>query len=228
MGENPDVVFDFGAPGLDFLYRETIPNKTQLQRLLGFDLDGQVALVTYHPETLNGHNPANGIDSVLTAIESSNLKAIFTQANADPGGRIINDRARSFCAKAPDRYKFCDNLGQRGYLGSLKHLNLMIGNSSSGLTEAPSLGLPVVNIGDRQKGRVRAGNIVDVGCSTSEIKRGIQIALSEPFRASARRSRNPYDPHRDGKTSYRIKETLRTLELGDYLIKKQFRDLRCL
>jgi UDP-hydrolysing UDP-N-acetyl-D-glucosamine 2-epimerase len=228
MGEDPNHVFNFGAPGLDFLYREAIPNKTELERLLGFDLSGRVALVTYHPETLHDHEPTNGFESVLTAITRSKLKAIFTQANADPGGRKINDRSQAFCAKAPDRYKFLNNLGQRGYFGALKNLDLMIGNSSSGLTEAPSLGLPVVNIGDRQKGRVRAGNIIDVGRSTAEIKRGIEIALSAPFRKSARQSPNPYDPFRDGKTSYRIKEALRTIKLGEYLIKKQFHDLRCL
>ena len=225
MGEDPELTFNFGSPGLDSLYRETTLTKSELEQHLGFNLRGPIALVTYHPVTLENGNVRKEIDDVIRAIEVSGLKAIFTQANADPSGRVINERIRAKCAMSPEQFKFCDNLGRRGYFSALKHFDLMIGNSSSGITEAPSFGLPVVNIGDRQAGRVRAKNVIDVKCTQREIEKGIRLAVGKAFKSVARKARNPYDRFGDGRSAYRIKETLKTIPIGPGILKKRFRDI---
>jgi UDP-hydrolysing UDP-N-acetyl-D-glucosamine 2-epimerase len=225
MGEDPARVFNFGAPGLDTLYRIRMMDRKELQDHLGFDLTGRVALVTYHPVTLEKDNARAQIKNVLIAIQKSGLKAVFTKANGDPQGLLINRAVKTFCDRNPSRFRLYDNLGQKAYLSVLKNLYLMIGNSSSGLTEAPSFGLPVVNIGDRQKGRMKAKNVIDVGYGVGEIVRGIQAACSDEFRERIQGIQNPYDRFRDGKTSFRIKEILKKIELSPDLLKKKFNDL---
>jgi UDP-N-acetylglucosamine 2-epimerase (non-hydrolysing)/GDP/UDP-N,N'-diacetylbacillosamine 2-epimerase (hydrolysing) len=225
MGESPERVFNFGAPGLDSIYRTRLLTKRQLERSLGFRLKAPISMVTYHPVTLDSGDRRTELENILDAITSSKLLAIFTQANADPRGRMINERLRLFCARAPERFHLCQNMGQIGYLSALKYVNLMIGNSSSGLTEAPSFKVPVVNIGDRQKGRMKGANVIDSGTSFAQVKEAIATALSKDFTESLRNSPNPYDKHQDGRTSYRIKEVLKGIELGDHLLKKEFRDL---
>jgi UDP-N-acetylglucosamine 2-epimerase (non-hydrolysing)/GDP/UDP-N,N'-diacetylbacillosamine 2-epimerase (hydrolysing) len=140
-------------------------------------------------------------------------------------GRTINERVKEFCDQNPSMCRFCDNLGQIAYLSCLKNFDLMIGNSSSGITEAPSFKLPVVNIGDRQKGRIKAPNVIDVGYSVRDIQKGIELAVSDSFRARVREVKNPYDKYRDGSVSHRIKETLKSIKLSEQLLKKRFHDL---
>jgi GDP/UDP-N,N'-diacetylbacillosamine 2-epimerase (hydrolysing) len=226
MGESPKRVYNFGGPGLDQLFQEPLMTRTELERDLEIDFDNPIALVTYHPETRDVADGRKQIDTVLAAIERSGVRAVFTMANADSGGAIINARIRSFCAKQPERYKWFTNLGRRRYLSCMRYFSLMIGNSSSGLTEAPSFRLPVVNIGDRQRGRIRARNILDVPRRADVIEKGIKRALSPRFRSSLRGMRNPYDRFHDGRTSLRIKDVLRDVELSGELLKKQFNDLR--
>jgi len=117
----------------------------------------------------------------VAAIKASGLKAVFTMANADAQGALINDRLQAACTRNPGRFKWIPHLGHRRYLSCLKYFAVMVGNSSSGLTEAPSFRLPVVNIGDRQRGRVRAANVIDVSCSRAAILRGIMKAISRVF-----------------------------------------------
>ena len=150
---------------------------------------------------------------------------MFTKANADAHGREINREIAAFCESNPARFRFFDNLGQKVYLSCLKHLDLMIGNSSSGLTEAPSFKMPVVNIGDRQKGRTRAANVIDTGYDAEEILEGIRRANSSEFRNSLSDLKNPYDRFEDGKTSWRIKEALKKAVLDRDLLQKRFFDL---
>ena len=159
-------------------------------------------------------------DCLVAAIKASGLKAVFTMANADAQGALINTRLRAVCAQNPERFKWIPHLGHRRYLSCLKHFAVMVGNSSSGLTEAPSFRLPVVNIGDRQRGRVRAANVIDVPCSRAAILQGIKRAISPRFRASLRGMRNPYDRFHDGRASERIKDVLKHVSLSDDLLKK--------
>ncbi len=224
MGESPHRVFNFGAPGLDQIYGSIPLTKDQLEQELEFRLDEPVALVTYHPVTRDAANITVQVDCLVAAIKASGMKAVFTMANADAQGAVINARLRAVCAESPERFKWIPHLGHRRYLGCLQHLTIMIGNSSSGLTEAPSFRLPVVNIGGRQRGRVKAATVIDVACDEPAILKGIKRANSSRFRASLRKMRNPYDRFRDGRTSERIKDTLKNLSLSGDLLKKHFYD----
>lgn len=222
MGEEPQRVFHYGAPGLDGIHKARLLNKAELAEALDFDLSGPTAMITYHPATLD-HQPADRqIQHVLKAIRRFSLKGIFTQSNADAQGRVINRRMEEFCFRHPQQYKFIRNLGQLVYLSCLKHFDLMIGNSSSGIIEAPSFHLPVVNIGDRQRGRLHPPNVIDADCSVSSIQRAIALALSPRFRLRLKYLVNPYVKFKDGKINYRIKEKLRTLPIHPGVMKKKF------
>ena len=174
MGESPDRVFNFGAPGLDQLYGSALLTRQELEKELGFSLEDPIALVTYHPVTRDAGSAEAQVSRLVAAIKASGLKAVFTMANADAQGALINRRLQAACAQSPGRFKWIPHLGHRRYLSCLKYFAVMVGNSSSGLTEAPPFRLPVVNIGDRQRGRVRAANVIDVSCSRAAILRGIK------------------------------------------------------
>ena len=225
MGESADRVFNFGAPGLDQIYKCPLQSREQLEQELGISLQEPVALVTYHPVTRDAGSVIGQVEMLLDAVEASGLPAVFTMANADAEGSRINARLRQACKQNPERFKWFPHLGHRRYLSCLKHFAVMVGNSSSGLTEAPSFRLPVVNIGDRQRGRVRAANVIDVASSRAAIQGGIERALSPRFRNSLRRMRNPYDRFHDGQTSDRIKDVLRDTTLSIDLMKKNFKDI---
>jgi UDP-hydrolysing UDP-N-acetyl-D-glucosamine 2-epimerase len=226
MGESPDRVFNFGAPGLDQIYRSDFLSKSQLEQELGFPLKDPVALVTYHPVTRDRDSAIVQVKCLTAAIKSSGITTLFTMANADAQGAVINSHLQKACAENPDQFKWVPHLGHRRYLSCLKHFAVMVGNSSSGLTEAPSFRLPVVNIGDRQRGRVRAANIIDVPCAQAAIEGGIKRALSSRFRDSIRGMHNPYDRFHDGSTSDRIKNILKETDTCEDLLKKHFKDLR--
>jgi UDP-hydrolysing UDP-N-acetyl-D-glucosamine 2-epimerase len=225
MGESPKFVFNFGAPGLDHFYESPLMSRPELEQELGFSLRDPVALVTYHPVTRDRGTVGTQLRSLVGAIKASGINALFTMANADAQGAIINATLQAACAQMPGRFKWFPHLGHRRYLSCLKHFTLMLGNSSSGLIEAPSFRLPVVNIGDRQRGRVRSANAIDVPCSRAGILRGIRKAISPRFRASLRGMRNPNDRFHDGRASERIKDVLKHVPLNDNLVKKSFHDL---
>jgi UDP-N-acetylglucosamine 2-epimerase (non-hydrolysing)/GDP/UDP-N,N'-diacetylbacillosamine 2-epimerase (hydrolysing) len=226
MGEDPSRVFNFGAPGLDLLHDATLLTRSQLEMELDFALDSPVAIVTYHPVTRGDDDVDAQVDHLLGGIKASGIRAVFTMANADAQGARMNARLQSACEASSGRFKWVPHLGHRRYLSCLKHFSVVVGNSSSGLTEAPSFRLPVVNVGERQDGRVRAANVIDVPCNREAIKRGISKALSPRFKTSLRGMRNPYDRSRDGQTSRRIKDVLRDVEISPALLKKHFNDLR--
>jgi len=225
MGENPHFVFNFGALGLDNIYKLRLLNKKELQDFLQFKLDNPTAIVTYHPVTMETNTAEGQIENILAAISETRINAIFTQANADTGGRLINQKIETFCESNPLHYKFLKNLGQVAYFSCLKYLNLMIGNSSSGLIEAPSFKIPVINLGDRQKGRIKAENVIDVGYSIEEIKRGIKKGLSVDFQQKIKNIKNPYIKYKDGRISFRIKEKLKKINISKDFMKKKFFDI---
>lgn len=219
MGENSKCVFNYGAPGLDNLYRLKLLSKGELEKALNFDLDNKVAVVTYHPATLdNCISTSDQVKNLLAAIDRSKLKALFTAANADVGNRLINTRIERFCKGSPKRYKYIKSLGQILYLSCLRNFDLMIGNSSSGIIESPSFGIPAVNIGNRQKGRVRAANVIDVGYSEKEIRDGIETAMNYNFKRGLKAIINPYDKYQDGRASYQIKEAIKRVKLNPELL----------
>ena len=221
MGEDPEKIFTLGAPGLDHIYLTHLPEREDLQSELGIDLTKGVALITYHAVTLEFSTARQHMANLLAAIGGRDLTLVFTYANADTGGRVINQMIEEFVKNEPHAYAF-PSLGQRRYLGLLRIADVMVGNSSSGIIEAPSFKLPVVNIGDRQRGRVRAANVIDCGVQQQEISKALDQALSREFRESLKDLVNPY---RRGRTSSQIVSVLKEIQLGEALIKKRFQDL---
>jgi UDP-N-acetylglucosamine 2-epimerase (non-hydrolysing)/GDP/UDP-N,N'-diacetylbacillosamine 2-epimerase (hydrolysing) len=203
-------------------------SRAELEKEIGLSFEDPIALVTYHPVTLDREDVDVQIRRMTAAIKSAGIKAIFTMANADSDGARINSYVRAMCARWPGQFKWIPHLGHRRYLGCLRHCSLMVGNSSSGLTEAPSFRLPVVNVGDRQRGRIKARNVIDVRCAQGDIVRGIKKACSKRFRNWLRGMRNPYDRYWDGRASERIKDVLKRTDLSSDLLKKQFHDLKWL
>lgn len=220
LGEEPWRVTVSGAPGLDeTLGHSPLPPET-LEDRFGIRLSPAPLLVTYHPETLDPIAAAERFTELLTALETIGLPVVFTQPNADAGGRGLLKAIRQFVASRQDRW-LVDNFGPEAYPSMMAHAKAMVGNSSSGIIEAPSFRLPVVNIGDRQKGRLRAANVVDVAPRRDAILAGLARVLAPPFRASLEGLANPYG---DGQASRRIVERLRTEPLGRQLVTKAFFD----
>ena len=220
MGESPERVYCFGAPGLDNVYKLSLLGKKELCQTLQLPDNRKMGIVTYHPVTLEKDTAELQIAVLLETLRGfRSIYWVFTLPNADTGGRLIGRIINKFVEKNPDRGKAFVSLGHLNYLSFLKHAVVMVGNSSSGLTEASSFELPVVNIGERQKGRIRAGNVIDVPiCEKSEIASAIERAVSEKFRDSLRGLRNPYG---DGQASVKIVEVLERVPL-DNITKKEF------
>lgn len=209
MGEEEWRIFNVGAPGLENIKRLKLLNREEVEKLLNVDLSETTLLVTYHPVTLEMQTLKEQMDNLLSALMQTGHQIIFTYPNSDSGGRYIIKRINEFI-KDYNKAKAFVNLGQQKYLSLLQYVNAMVGNSSSGIIEAPSFKLPVVNIGDRQRGRLRAENIIDVGYSEEEILNGINKALQdEEFRMKLEYIKNPYG---DGNTSKKIIKILKELD----------------
>lgn len=191
MGETPERVVLTGAPGLDDLIARS-RGDTALAARLGGAVPDNFALVTLHSETLLSDLGVSTAEALVSALAEADFPLIVTAANADPGSAAINASLQAFCHSAPGRRRFIPSLGVEAYPQALRLAQLVIGNSSSGVIEAASFGVPVVNIGDRQTGRERACNVLDCGRTASEISAAIRTARTEAFRAQAAQARNPY------------------------------------
>ncbi|MBI3021809.1 MAG: UDP-N-acetylglucosamine 2-epimerase (hydrolyzing) [Candidatus Omnitrophica bacterium] len=221
LGEEPWRVTVSGAPSLDHVGMVPLLTAEALCNRFGWHWEAAPLLVTYHPVTLEYEQTEWQMTELLDALEECKRPMIFTMPNADMHGRVIRRLLTAFIASHPNAHAV-ENLGTQGYFSLMAAAAAMIGNSSSGLIEAPSFGLPVVNIGTRQQGRVRASNVIDVGYSRTEIIRGIRQALTAEFRAAIRHGTNPYG---DGHAATVIVNTLKAMPLDDRLIKKRFVDL---
>jgi UDP-hydrolysing UDP-N-acetyl-D-glucosamine 2-epimerase len=221
MGEEPWRVVVTGDPALDLISQMRLMNRAELSESLGMELEPPVLLATFHPTTLGSVSVLDEVDSLLSALSRVEGAMIFTYPNADTHGRIIIERIREFISSRPKARLFF-NLGQLKYYSLLAQVDLMVGNSSSGIWEAPSFRLPVVNIGDRQRGRLRAGNVIDVASDAEAIHRAIREGLTPAFRASLAKLQNPYG---DGQAAPRIIEVLKQIEIGPALLQKRFIDL---
>ena len=225
MGELPKNVFCFGAPGLDNIYRLKLLNIEKLSEELKIPRNVKIGIVTFHPVTLEKGSTRSQILELLEAIkEFEEIYWVFTLPNADTEGRSITEKINNFVSEFPEKGRVFISLGQLRYLSLLKNAVLMVGNSSSGLVEAPSVELPVVNIGDRQRGRVRGKNVIDVPeCKKEPIINSIYKALSPDFRNSLKGMKNPYG---EGNASEKIVKILKTISLGEGLIKKTFYEIQ--
>jgi len=218
MGEEPWRVMVSGAPGLDNLRHIDLLSREALQKRYNVELQGRFFLVTYHPVTLESEQTAEQIDALLSALEKTDGTLIFTYPNADTAGRVIIDKINDYVAQHQRAY-FLVNLGTQAYFSMMNYACAMIGNSSSGIIEAASFKLPVVNIGNRQKGRVRGDNVIDVGYAQAEILAGIDKATSSGFSKGISNIRNLYG---DGQAATRIVGKLRQVEIDKTLIFKHF------
>ncbi|MGG4043122.1 UDP-N-acetylglucosamine 2-epimerase [Bacillus smithii] len=217
LGEHPNRVYNVGAPGIENIVRMSLLTKKQLEELLGVALEEPVFLITHHPTTLSP-NPIEGIEELLKALDNfKNATMIFTKANADNNGRKINSLISAYVSQNPHKRKLFDSLGQLKYLSLLKYANVIIGNSSSGLFEAPYLETPTINIGNRQSGRIRPSSVFDCDPNVKEITEAITKALNYKFEND-----DQYKIFGDGKTSKRILSILKKIEIKP--IMKKFYD----
>ncbi|MGE3166451.1 MAG: UDP-N-acetylglucosamine 2-epimerase [Planctomycetota bacterium] len=221
MGEEEWRVHQVGAPSLDHLRRSTLMTREPLERDLGIDLARPTAVVAYHPVTLAADTTCE-VDEVFGALAAlHDLQVIFCFPNSDAGSRAVIRRASEFCASRPDASLYV-NLAAPKYWSLLKHVTLLIGNSSSGIMETPSLGLPTVNVGRRQEGRERAANIIDAAPQRDAILAATARARDPGFAARVAGVENPYG---DGRAAERIARILAEVPLGDSLLHKRSRSL---
>ena len=221
MGEEPWRVTVAGAPGLDAI-RELEPlSPEELEREHGFRVREGLLLVTHHPETLAPDLLETHYRALFDALDACGRPLVVTAPNVDTGGARALELVEEFAA-ARDDVVFVPSLGSRGYLSLLRHVDALVGNSSSGIIEAASFELPVVNVGERQRGRVRGRNVIDTGAEAGEILAGIRQALEPRFGDSLAGLANPYG---DGHASERIAARLGEVGLGRELLVKRFRDL---
>ena len=193
LGEAPQRVFNVGGPGLDHLRRTQLLSRKELEQSLGMRLLEPLLLVTYHPVTLGKDAPETAMEELLAALREFNDACIvFTYPNADSGGRALRQMIERFVADYPQRMRGYVSLGQLRYLSLMRHANAIVGNSSSGLIEAPALKKATVNVGDRQKGRLKASSVIDAPERRAEIAGAIRLALSAEFRASLPQTRSHY------------------------------------
>jgi GDP/UDP-N,N'-diacetylbacillosamine 2-epimerase (hydrolysing) len=222
LGEHPDRVFNFGAPGLDNLERLELLNQKALEEAIGLKLGLRSLLVTWHPVTLERERAWTGFQALLDALDQlEGVRVLFTKANADTEGRVINQMIDRYVAAHPDNTIAHTSLGQLRYLSTMKYVQGVVGNSSSGIIEAPSIPTGTVNIGDRQRGRVRASSIIDCDPNIGSIKSALSKLFDSRFQL---RLKDIVNPHGSGNVSEKIVEVLRRHSLTN-IVKKSFYDM---
>lgn len=194
LGEQPERVFYVGAIGVENSKRISLMKKEELESSLDFKFNNYTVMATYHPVTLSERTPSEEIRDFLTALDAfPMLRILFTMPNSDQGSDTIKDAIKSYCLLHSDRCKCFSSLGIRRYLSALQNVSAVIGNSSSGLVEAPSAHIPTLNIGNRQSGRTRGLSVYDCASDTASIIAGLKTVLSEEFREIACCATNPYE-----------------------------------
>ncbi|MGL5167221.1 MAG: UDP-N-acetylglucosamine 2-epimerase [Afipia sp.] len=222
MGENPDRVFLVGGLGVDAMLRLPLLNREDVERRLGFHIDDRTLLATVHPATAGATNPALECDEMLVALESEkDVRVVFTLANADAGGRRINEQIKAFVTRNPMRSVCFPSLGSQVYFSCLQFVKGVIGNSSSGLLEAPSFHIGTINIGARQNGRLRSASVIDCAPDRQSIIQALSRLFSAEFQRIVVTASNPYG---DGGATPEILKVLKTAELSK-LPMKMFRDI---
>ena len=183
LGEQPEMVFNVGAIGLDAVKKLKLLNKEEFENSISFKLKKRNVLITYHPVTLEKEAPIQTFENILQALEElSETGLIFTHANSDKNGRIINKMITEYVSSHKDKAVEFKSLGQLRYLSALQFVDFVIGNSSSGMTEVPAFYIPTINIGDRQKGRINCESVINSNNSLEDIKKSITFALDKTFR----------------------------------------------
>ena len=221
LGEHPDMVFNVGGLGIDNILKLDLLSRNDLEDSLNFKLGSKNVLVTFHPATLENKTSGTHMEQLLEALKRlQDFNIIFTMPNSDPDSRTIIEKIENFCLGNEKAIAFT-SLGQIRYLSCLKYVDLVIGNSSSGLTEVPSFKVPTINIGDRQRGRIKAETVIDCDPMEDKICEAIDMALSNEFQETCQMASNPYG---NGGASNKILEIISRIDLNE-ILKKRFYDL---
>ena len=216
MGEQPNHVFYVGAIGVENAKMVPLMTKEEIEKSLGFHLDKNTVLATYHPVT-NEAAGENNVDGFFEALEErSDLRILFTMPNSDTGSRVIMEKIKQFVEQNSERSIAFSSLGMKRYLSTLQYVSAVIGNSSSGLVEVPSFHIPTLNIGTRQKGRTAGMSVIHCGISKNEILDGLYKVSSPKTLQLARESHNPYE--KEG-TAQRIFEVIKNFPLHNLTLK---------
>lgn len=224
LGENPGRVFNVGAIGIDSIKELNLLEKDQLEKDIKFKFGNRTAIVTFHPVTLENSSSEEQFKELLNALDKfEDLKIIFTKSNSDTDGRIINKMIDEYVNNNIDKAIAFTSMGQLRYLSSLQYVDLIVGNSSSGIIEVPSFNIPTINIGDRQKGRIQAETVINCKPVESEIYKSIEKGLSDEFKIRIKHAENPYG---QGKVIEIIIEKLKQfLTEKNNNLKKTFYDI---
>ena len=216
MGEDPERVFNVGAPGVDEAVNTHLLDKSAMEKELRVTLKEPVLLLTYHPVLISG-DPAHGLNELLAALGELDASFVFTRPNADPGGRILNHLIDAFVASRPGRATAVTSLGQQRYISMLAIADVVVGNSSSGLIEAPAMGTPTVNVGTRQSRRLRGESVIDAAEDRESIAAAIRQALAPEFQAKVAKLTSPYGA---GGAAKRIADAIASADLSEILTKR--------
>ena len=192
LGEQPSRVWNVGAMGLDNISKLKKISKKEIAKYLNIKLIDPIFLITYHPVTLDKDNQAEKLKLILSALDSFNGTNIITGINADKGNQELREICVEFCNQRPMNSIYYENLGTDLYLNIMKLANVVVGNSSSGIIEAPFIGTPTINIGDRQKGRLKAPSVICCDCEYDSIHSAVKLSLSKNHQKISKRKESPY------------------------------------
>jgi len=223
LGEDPERVIVSGEPALDGILGAPQIAPEELKQRFGIDVEQPFLLVTFHPVTLEYEQAERQVEELLAALHEAQFPVIFTMPNADTAGRIIADKMQRWIELHLGKGKMVENLGPDAYHSVLRRAVAVVGNSSSGLIEAPSFKVPMVNVGNRQAGRIRAANVIDVACERGEILEAIRKAASGEFHDSLASVVNSYANPTNSAVET-IRDALKRVKLDDSLVQKKFRD----
>ncbi|MCT7461756.1 UDP-N-acetylglucosamine 2-epimerase [Aliarcobacter cryaerophilus] len=223
LGEHPSRVFNVGGMGIENIKRLKLLSKDEFEKSIEFKLNSKNILVTFHPVTLENSTAKEQFQQLLDAIdELEDTNIIFTKANSDTDGRVINQMIDEYVTKNFQKSVQFTSLGQLRYLSALQYVDAVVGNSSSGLAEAPSFRIGAINIGDRQKGRIKASSVIDCEPNKDSILNSFEKLYLKEFQETLKTTINPYG---DGYASKKIVEILKNVDLKN-ILKKSFYDLR--
>ena len=222
LGEDPERVFNVGGMGIENINRLELLSKDKLEESLNFKLNKKNILITFHPATLENKTSKMQFKELLDAVdELDDTNIILTNSNSDSGGKIINKMINDYVVKNNHKSVGFASLGQLRYLSAMQYIDAIVGNSSSGLIEAPSFKIGTINIGDRQKGRIKADSVIDCLPNKESIRNAFDILYSKKFQSRLKTIQNPYD---QGNSSKKVIKVLKT-DLLDNILKKSFYNL---
>lgn len=222
LGENPKSVFNVGGLGIDNIKRLQLLSKEEFEKSINFKLNKKNILVTYHPVTLEKSTSQIQFQTLLNALDKlEDTNIIFTKANSDTDGRIINKMITEYVMQNTSKSVEFSSLGQLRYLSALQYIDAVVGNSSSGLAEAPSFKIGTINVGERQKGRIKAKSVLDTKADEEDILNAFKKLYSDDFKTLLKTVENPYG---NGGASEKIKNIIKNINLEN-ILKKTFFDL---